>query len=386
MTAVLGKDLVGLEHLSADQIRLVLDTAEPFKEVSERPIKKVPALRGKTIVNLFFEASTRTRISFEFAEKRLSADTVNVAASGSSVQKGETLVDTARNLEAMRIDMVVIRHPSSGAAEFLGNRIRSNVINAGDGKHEHPTQGLLDLLTIRDKHGRIEGIKVCLVGDVLHSRVARSNIWGLVKLERATRECRTSHTRHTLMPSILPCLSRMVRRSSRPCVGCSCLPSPALMTLERIRLPRNSAAPEEGWRMTTMSIRIASRFRAVSTRVSPFCTELPLAATLTVSAERRFSANSNEIRVRVDASKNRLTMVLPRSAGTFLMGRSETSLKGSAVSRMSRIWSAERSSSPTRSLPRGSAVMSALPDAPGPPRRVRPAPRPARRPAPRCSP
>ncbi len=185
----LGKDLVGLENLSADQIRLILDTAEPFKEVSERPIKKVPALRGKTIVNLFFEASTRTRISFEFAEKRLSADTVNVAASGSSVQKGETLVDTARNLEAMRIDMVVIRHPSSGAAEFLGNRIRSNVINAGDGKHEHPTQGLLDLLTIRDTHGKIEGIKVCLVGDVLHSRVARSNIWGLKKLGAHVAVC-----------------------------------------------------------------------------------------------------------------------------------------------------------------------------------------------------
>ena len=188
-TPPLGKDLVGLEDLSADQIRLVLDTAEPFKEVSERPIKKVPALRGKTIVNLFFEASTRTRISFEFAEKRLSADTVNVAASGSSVQKGETLVDTARNLEAMRIDMVVIRHPSSGAAEFLGNRIRSNVINAGDGKHEHPTQGLLDLLTIRDKHGKIDGIKVCLVGDVLHSRVARSNIWGLLKLGAEVGVC-----------------------------------------------------------------------------------------------------------------------------------------------------------------------------------------------------
>ncbi len=168
----LGKDLTGLEHMTADQIRLILDTAEPFKEVSERPIKKVPALRGKTIVNLFFEASTRTRVSFEFAEKRLSADTVNVTATGSSVSKGETLVDTARNLEAMRIDMVVIRHPSSGAAEFLGNRIASNVINAGDGKHEHPTQALLDLLTIRDKHGKIAGLKVCLVGDVLHSRVA----------------------------------------------------------------------------------------------------------------------------------------------------------------------------------------------------------------------
>ena len=188
-TSILGKDLTGLEHMTPEQIRLILDTAEPFKEVSERPIKKVPALRGKTIVNLFFEASTRTRISFEFAEKRLSADTVNVAASGSSVSKGETLVDTARNLEAMRIDMVVIRHGSSGAAEFLGNRIASNVINAGDGKHEHPTQALLDLLTIRDKHGKIAGLKVCLVGDVLHSRVARSNIWGLSKLGAEVAVC-----------------------------------------------------------------------------------------------------------------------------------------------------------------------------------------------------
>ncbi|PYP10836.1 MAG: aspartate carbamoyltransferase catalytic subunit [Gemmatimonadetes bacterium] len=159
MTAspTLGKDLTGLEHMTPEQIRLILDTAEPFKEVSERPIKKVPALRGKTIVNLFFEASTRTRISFEF--------------------------------EAMRIDMVVIRHPSSGAAEFLGNRIDSNVINAGDGKHEHPTQALLDLLTIRDKHGKIEGLKVCLVGDVLHSRVARSNLWGLTKLGAEVAVC-----------------------------------------------------------------------------------------------------------------------------------------------------------------------------------------------------
>jgi len=189
VTTGLGKDLIGLAGLSAEQIRLILDTAEPFKDVSERPIKKVPALRGKTIVNLFFEASTRTRISFEFAEKRLSADTVNVAASGSSVQKGETLVDTARNLEAMRIDMVVIRHPSSGAAEFLGNRIRSNVINAGDGKHEHPTQALLDLLTLRDKFGKIAGLKICLVGDVLHSRVARSNIWGLMKLGAEVAVC-----------------------------------------------------------------------------------------------------------------------------------------------------------------------------------------------------
>jgi aspartate carbamoyltransferase catalytic subunit len=185
----LGKDLVGLEALSRDQIQLILDTAEPFKEVSERPIKKVPALRGKTIVNLFFEASTRTRISFEFAEKRLSADTVNVGSQGSSVQKGETLVDTAKNLEAMRIDMVVIRHGSSGAAQFLGSRIRSNVINAGDGTHEHPTQGLLDILTLRDRFGRLEGLKVAICGDVLHSRVARSDIWGLTKLGAEVGVC-----------------------------------------------------------------------------------------------------------------------------------------------------------------------------------------------------
>ena len=185
----LGKDLLGLEPLTKEQIQLVLDTAEPFKEVSERTIKKVPALRGKTIVNLFFEASTRTRISFEFAEKRLSADTVNVAAAGSAVEKGENLVDTARNLEAMRIDMVVMRHPSSGAAKFLAERIRSNVINGGDGTHEHPTQALLDMLTIRDKFGKLDGLKVCICGDITHSRVARSNIWGLRKLGAEVAVC-----------------------------------------------------------------------------------------------------------------------------------------------------------------------------------------------------
>ena len=189
MTVGLGKDLLGLEHLSSDQIRLVLDTAQPFKEISERAIKKVPTLRGSTIVNLFFEASTRTRVSFEFAEKRLSADTVSISSTGSSVSKGETLVDTARNLEAMRIDMVVIRHGASGAARFLAERIESNVINAGDGTHEHPTQGLLDLLTLRDHFGRLDGLKVCLCGDVLHSRVARSNIWGLQKMGAEVGVC-----------------------------------------------------------------------------------------------------------------------------------------------------------------------------------------------------
>jgi aspartate carbamoyltransferase catalytic subunit len=186
---ILGKDLIGLAGLTREQLTAILDVAEPLKEISERAIKKVPTLRGMTVVNLFFEASTRTRISFEFAEKRMSADTVNVAASASSVSKGETLVDTARNLEAMRIDMVVVRHPGSGAARFLAERIESNVINAGDGTHEHPTQGLLDLLTLRDKLGSLEGKRVCIVGDVLHSRVARSNIWGLQAMGAEVAVC-----------------------------------------------------------------------------------------------------------------------------------------------------------------------------------------------------
>lgn len=185
----LGKDLLGLEGLTREQITTVLDVAEPLKAISERAIKKVPTLRGMTVVNLFFEASTRTRISFEFAEKRMSADTVNVAAAASSVSKGETLVDTARNLEAMKIDMVVIRHPASGAPQFLAERIESNVINAGDGTHEHPTQGLLDLFTLREKLGGLAGKRICICGDVLHSRVARSNIWGLTAMGAEVAVC-----------------------------------------------------------------------------------------------------------------------------------------------------------------------------------------------------
>jgi aspartate carbamoyltransferase catalytic subunit len=186
---VLGKDLLGLNGMTREQITTILDVAEPLKEISERAIKKVPTLRGMTVVNLFYEASTRTRVSFEFAEKRMSADTVNIAAAASSITKGETLVDTARNLEAMRIDMVVVRHPGSGAARFLAERIESNVINAGDGTHEHPTQGLLDLLTLRDKLGSLEGKRICIVGDVLHSRVARSNIWGLQAMGAEVAVC-----------------------------------------------------------------------------------------------------------------------------------------------------------------------------------------------------
>ena len=187
----------------------------------------MPALRGKTIVNLFFEASTRTRISFEFAEKRLSADTVNVATPGSSVSKGETLVDTARNLEAMRIDMVVIRHGASGAAKFLGDRIRSNVINAGDGKHEHPTQALLDLLTLRDKFGEIAGLKVAICGDILHSRVARSNIWGLHEARRGgggLRAADAAAARRRGARRHGPAPDRGCHRSGRmrsTCCGCS---------------------------------------------------------------------------------------------------------------------------------------------------------------------
>ena len=185
----LGKDLLGLEELTREQIVAILDTAEAFKEISERPVRKVPYLRGQTVVNAFFENSTRTRVSFEFAEKRMGADTVSISTTGSSVAKGETLVDTARNLEAMRIDMVVIRHASSGSARFLAERIESHVINAGDGKHEHPTQGLLDLLTIRDHRQSLEGLKVCICGDVLHSRVARSNLHGLKRLGAEVAVC-----------------------------------------------------------------------------------------------------------------------------------------------------------------------------------------------------
>lgn len=174
-----SRHLLGLEGVGKDDITLILDTAASFKEVLGRPIKKVPPLQGKTIVNLFFESSTRTRISFELAERRLSADVVNFAAAGSSVSKGETLKDTARNIEAMKIDMVVIRHAASGAPHFLTRVVKANVINAGDGAHEHPTQALLDMMTLREKHGKLKGLRVCIVGDILHSRVARSNIYGL---------------------------------------------------------------------------------------------------------------------------------------------------------------------------------------------------------------
>ena len=176
------KDLLGLRELSSEEITLVLETADAFKQVGTREVKKVPALQGKTLINLFIEPSTRTRTSFELAAKRLSADIVNITASASSLTKGETLKDTAKVLEANHADVIVLRHSSAGAAQFLSTRVRASVINAGDGAHEHPTQGLLDLYTIRDKRGSLEGLHVAIIGDILFSRVARSNIFALLKM------------------------------------------------------------------------------------------------------------------------------------------------------------------------------------------------------------
>ena len=183
------RHLLGIEPLEAAHIELILDTATSLREVLDRPIKKVPTLRGKTVVNLFYEASTRTRSSFEIAEKALSADTLSIATASSSAQKGETLLDTAQNLEAMNPDAIVVRHAASGAPHFLARHCRSVIVNAGDGAHEHPTQALLDALTLRQKKGRIEGLRVTIVGDLLHSRVARSNLLLLTKLGARVTLC-----------------------------------------------------------------------------------------------------------------------------------------------------------------------------------------------------
>lgn len=176
------KDLLGLQELAPDEINLILNTAAPMKDIVKRPIKKVPILRGKTVITMFYESSTRTRTSFELAGKYLSADTVNLAMSTSSVQKGESLKDTALTIEAMGADVLIMRHEATGAPHFMAQNVKSRVVNAGDGMHEHPTQALLDLYTIKEKKGHIEGLEVTILGDILHSRVARSNIWGLSKL------------------------------------------------------------------------------------------------------------------------------------------------------------------------------------------------------------
>lgn len=194
-----SRHLLGLQGVPKEDIQLVLDTATTFREILERPIKKVPTLQGKTVVNLFYESSTRTRISFELAEKRLSADSINFAVSGSSVSKGETLKDTVRNIEAMKVDMIVVRHAAAGVPLMLTKISDANVINAGDGIHEHPTQGLLDIYSIREKLGKIEGLKICIVGDVAHSRVALSNIYGLKTMGAKVSVCGPS----TMIPKFI---------------------------------------------------------------------------------------------------------------------------------------------------------------------------------------
>jgi aspartate carbamoyltransferase catalytic subunit len=197
VTSLRSKDLLGISELTPEEITLILDTADAMQEIASRPIKKVPALRGKTVVNLFFEPSTRTRTSFEIAEKRLSADTLNIAIATSSVVKGETLADTALNLEAMQPDMIVLRHSSSGACHLLSRICKSAIINAGDGMHEHPTQALLDAFTIRERKKQLKGLKVAIVGDLLHSRVLRSNILLLTKMGADVWVCGPP----TLMPA-----------------------------------------------------------------------------------------------------------------------------------------------------------------------------------------
>ncbi|MCG6960558.1 aspartate carbamoyltransferase catalytic subunit [bacterium BMS3Abin03] len=194
-----SRHLLGLQGVPKDDIQLILETANTFREVLERPIKKVPTLQGKTIVNLFYENSTRTRISFELAEKRLSSDTINFSQSSSSVKKGESLKDTIRNIEAMKIDMIIIRHSAAGTPHYLTKICNANIINAGDGIHEHPTQALLDMYSLKERFGKLEGLKVCIVGDVAHSRVALSNIYGLITMGAKVSVCGPS----TMIPRFI---------------------------------------------------------------------------------------------------------------------------------------------------------------------------------------
>ncbi|MGZ4055771.1 MAG: aspartate carbamoyltransferase catalytic subunit [Bacteroidia bacterium] len=211
MTKLSTKHLLGIKELNADDIKLILSTAESFKEVINRPIKKVPSLRDITIANLFFENSTRTKLSFELAEKRLSADVVNFSSASSSVKKGETLIDTVNNILAMKVDMVVMRHPNPGAAVFLSKHIDAKIVNAGDGAHEHPTQALLDAFSIKEKLGSIKGKKIAIIGDILHSRVALSNIFCLQKLGAEVMVCGPT----TLMPKYIHSLGVKVEHNLR---------------------------------------------------------------------------------------------------------------------------------------------------------------------------
>ncbi|MCS7035895.1 MAG: aspartate carbamoyltransferase catalytic subunit [Saprospiraceae bacterium] len=211
MKTLSTRHLIGIKDLTEDDIHLIFETADNFKEVINRPIKKVPSLRDITVANLFFESSTRTRVSFELAERRLSADIVNFTASTSSVSKGETLLDTVNNILAMKVDMVVMRHPAPGACAFLSRRVSANIINAGDGTHEHPTQALLDAYSIRERLGNVAGKKVAIIGDILHSRVALSNVFCLQKLGARVRVCGPP----TLIPKYYPALGVEVSHNVR---------------------------------------------------------------------------------------------------------------------------------------------------------------------------
>ena len=226
------RHLLGIEQLSADDISYILDTAASFKEILSRPIPKVPTLRGMTVVNLFFESSTRTRVSFELAEKRLSADMVNFSVTGSSVSKGETLLDTARNIEAMKIDMVVIRHNAPGAPHFLSRYLSSQIINAGDGAHEHPTQALLDLMTLRERHDILDNLRVTLVGDISHSRVAMSNILALKKMGARVAVCGPA----TMIPKYIERLGVAVTHSLEEAIQNS-----DVLNILRIQLERQQS-------------------------------------------------------------------------------------------------------------------------------------------------
>ncbi|MFH1779430.1 MAG: aspartate carbamoyltransferase catalytic subunit [Candidatus Omnitrophota bacterium] len=225
------KDLLGLEELSKEEIELILETADSFKEISQRPIKKVPTLRGKTVVLFFFEPSTRTRTSFELAAKRMSADLVNIQTNASSLLKGETLKDTAKNIEAMKVDIIVMRHSSSGAPYLLAKAVSSSIINAGDGSHEHPTQGLLDLFTVKEHKKKISGLNVSIIGDIMHSRVARSNIWGLTKLGAKVTVCGPA----TLIPPKIERLGVKVTYNVREAIE-----GADVINLLRIQLERQS--------------------------------------------------------------------------------------------------------------------------------------------------
>lgn len=222
-------DLLDLQDMSRDEIAMILETAKSFKEISARDVKKVPALRGKTVVMLFFESSTRTRSSFELAAKRLSADTVNIAAGSSSLSKGESVLDTARNIEAMNVDAIVVRHSSSGVPQVLSGNLNASIINAGDGCRSHPTQALLDMFTIQEKLGRIEGLKVAIFGDIRHSRVARSNIWGLTTMGAEVTVCGPS----TLVPPEIESLGATINYDIRDVIKHNDVLMPLRIQMER---------------------------------------------------------------------------------------------------------------------------------------------------------